>query len=79
MAGHYWPTGPSNCIAHGKSCDACQRPIQRKPASELYPIIKPWPFRGSGSSPKKFGPLLDFRFRKSLILSSLYRAVTGFR
>ncbi|OMO69434.1 hypothetical protein CCACVL1_19513 [Corchorus capsularis] len=46
MAGHYWPTGPSDCIAHGKSCDACQRPIQRKAGSELYPIIKPWPFRG---------------------------------
>ncbi|KAK2351151.1 hypothetical protein QL285_097545 [Trifolium repens] len=23
--GHYWPTVLSDCIAHAKSCDACQR------------------------------------------------------
>ncbi|GJW10611.1 hypothetical protein Tco_1576438 [Tanacetum coccineum] len=46
--GHYWPTVLADYIAHAKSCDACQRyaGIQHKPASELYPIIKPWPFRG---------------------------------
>jgi len=46
--GHYWPTVLADYVAHAKSCDACQRyaGIQHKPAFELYPIIKPWPFRG---------------------------------
>lgn len=44
----YWPTILKDCIRYAKGCKACQRhgPIQRAPAAELHPIIKPWPFRG---------------------------------
>lgn len=44
--GHYWPL--SDCISYAKGCEACQRysPVQHRPASQLHPILKPWPFRG---------------------------------
>ncbi|XP_043700115.1 uncharacterized protein LOC122650800 [Telopea speciosissima] len=46
--GYYWPTILSDYIKYAKGCQACQRhgPIQRAPAVELNPVVKPWPFRG---------------------------------
>jgi hypothetical protein len=48
--GLYWPTMMSDCIRYQKECEACERfgDIQVAPASTLYPIVKPWPFRGWG-------------------------------
>lgn len=36
------------CVQYAKGFLACQKhgPIQRAPAREMTPIIKPWPFRG---------------------------------
>ncbi|GAB2268987.1 hypothetical protein Dimus_038752 [Dionaea muscipula] len=47
-SGYYWPTMGKDCVKHAKGCLACQRhgPIQRAPAQNLAPIIKPWSFRG---------------------------------
>ncbi|GKV12837.1 hypothetical protein SLEP1_g23931 [Rubroshorea leprosula] len=40
--------GSWDCINYAKGCRAYQLhgPLQRAPASELHPIVKPWPFRG---------------------------------
>lgn len=45
--GYYWPITMADCISHAKSCRQCQRlgPLKRVLATELHPIIKPWPFR----------------------------------
>jgi hypothetical protein len=44
----YWPTIMADCFQYYKGCEECQRfgNIQLMPAAMLYPIIKPWPFRG---------------------------------
>lgn len=46
--GHFWPTITDDCIKYARGCRACQQhgSIQRAPASEIHPIVKPWPFRG---------------------------------
>lgn len=46
--GFYWPTTLKDCIEFAKGCQGCQvhSGIQHLPASELYAIVKPWPFRG---------------------------------
>ncbi|GKV20245.1 hypothetical protein SLEP1_g30401 [Rubroshorea leprosula] len=46
--GFFWPSILKDCISYAKGCKACQihGPLQRVPASELHPIVKPWPFRG---------------------------------
>ncbi|GKU99855.1 hypothetical protein SLEP1_g12638 [Rubroshorea leprosula] len=46
--GFFWPSILKDCINYAKGCRACQLhgPLQRAPASELHPIVKPWPFRG---------------------------------
>ncbi|GKV36311.1 hypothetical protein SLEP1_g44457 [Rubroshorea leprosula] len=46
--GFFWPSILKDCINYVKGCRACQLhgPLQRVPASEFYPIVKPWPFRG---------------------------------
>ena len=46
--GYYWPTMLEDCIQYAKGCQQCQRyrNIQRIPADDLYPVVKPWPFRG---------------------------------
>lgn len=46
--GFYWPTMAVDCISYAKGCQECQKHgnIQRVPATELHPIVKPWPFRG---------------------------------
>jgi hypothetical protein len=48
--GCYWPTTMSDCIRYKKGCESCQKfgDVQLAPASVLHPVIKPWPFRGSG-------------------------------
>jgi hypothetical protein len=49
-AGFYWPTMMDDCIKYQKGCEACQkfRNTQLARASVMNPIVKPWPFRGSG-------------------------------
>jgi hypothetical protein len=49
-AGFYWPTMMADCFCYYKGCEEYQRfgNIQLMPATMLYPIIKPWPFRGWG-------------------------------
>jgi len=44
----YWPTMLKDCIGFAKSCQECQlhAGIQHVPASKLYLIVKPLPFRG---------------------------------
>lgn len=44
----YWPTMLKDYIEFTKGCQECQvhAGIQHVPASELYSIVKPWPFRG---------------------------------
>jgi hypothetical protein len=44
--GVYWPTMLEDCVRYKKGCKACQKfgEIQPVLASELCPIIKPWPF-----------------------------------
>ncbi|GKV33729.1 hypothetical protein SLEP1_g42193 [Rubroshorea leprosula] len=44
--GFFWPSILKDCISYAKGCKACQihGPLQRVPASELHPIVKPWPF-----------------------------------
>ncbi|XP_043725840.1 uncharacterized protein LOC122672428 [Telopea speciosissima] len=46
--GYYWPTMTTDCIKYAKGCWACQThgPVQRLPATEFNPVVKPWPFRG---------------------------------
>ena len=46
--GVYWPSVLKDCIDFAKGCQECQihASIQHVPSSELYAIIKPWPFRG---------------------------------
>ncbi|GKV35610.1 hypothetical protein SLEP1_g43856 [Rubroshorea leprosula] len=46
--GFFWPSILKDCINYAKGYRACQLhgPLQRAPASELHPIVKPWPFRG---------------------------------
>ncbi|GKV11605.1 hypothetical protein SLEP1_g22849 [Rubroshorea leprosula] len=46
--GFFWPSVLKDCIAYAKGCKSCQihGPLQRVPASELNPIVKPWPFQG---------------------------------
>ena len=47
-AGFYWATMLVDCFRYYKRCEACLKPvnIQLAPAAMLYPIVKPWPFRG---------------------------------
>jgi hypothetical protein len=47
-AGFYWSTIINDCFRYNKGCDSCQkfRDVQLTPAAMLYPIIKPWSFRG---------------------------------
>ena len=49
-AGFCWPSMISDCFKYYKGCEECQRfgDLQLVPAASLYPIIKPWPFRGWG-------------------------------
>ena len=49
-AGFYWPSIILDCFRYYKGCEEWQRfgDIQLVPATLLYPIIKPWPFRGWG-------------------------------
>ncbi|GKU89762.1 hypothetical protein SLEP1_g3857 [Rubroshorea leprosula] len=44
----FWPSILKDCINYAKGCRACQlhSPLQRALASELHPIVKPWPFCG---------------------------------
>ncbi|XP_043717503.1 uncharacterized protein LOC122665420 [Telopea speciosissima] len=46
--GYYWPTMMTDCVKYARGCWACQThgPIQRLPATEFNPMVKPWPFRG---------------------------------
>lgn len=46
--GYHWPGIEKDCNQYAKGCKACQihGPIQRASAAALYPIVKPWPFRG---------------------------------
>ena len=46
--GVYWPSMLKDCIEFAKGCQECQRHagVQHMSASELYAIIKPWPFKG---------------------------------
>lgn len=46
--GMYWPTMLKDCVEFAKRCQECQvrAGIQHVLASELYSIVKPWPFRG---------------------------------
>jgi hypothetical protein len=50
----YWPNIIADCFKYYKGCQVCQKfgDLQLVLATELHPIIKPWPFRGWG---------LDFR------------------
>ncbi|GKV11050.1 hypothetical protein SLEP1_g22336 [Rubroshorea leprosula] len=45
--GFFWPSILKDCLSYAKGCKACQihGSLQKVPASELHPIIKPWPFR----------------------------------
>ena len=45
---YFWPTMLEDCFKYYKGCQDCQRfgNVQNTPASQLHPIIKPWPFRG---------------------------------
>jgi hypothetical protein len=49
-SGFYWPNMIADCFKYYKGCQVCQKfgDLQLVPAAELYPIIKPWPFRGWG-------------------------------
>ncbi|XP_043714605.1 uncharacterized protein LOC122662961 [Telopea speciosissima] len=46
--GYYRPTMTTDCVKYAKGCWACQThgPVQRLPAIEFNPVVKPWPFRG---------------------------------
>jgi hypothetical protein len=46
----YWPTMIANCFCYYKRCEECQKfgNIQMVPTTTLYPIMKPWQFRGWG-------------------------------
>lgn len=46
--GIYWSTMLKDCMEFAKGCQECQvhAGIQHVPTSELYSIVKPWPFRG---------------------------------
>jgi hypothetical protein len=46
----YWPTMIADCFRYYKGCEDFQKhgDVQLVPAALLYPIIKPWPFRGWG-------------------------------
>lgn len=46
--GVYWSTMLKDNIEFAKGCQEFQKHvgIQHVPASELHPIIRPWPFRG---------------------------------
>ncbi|XP_043687441.1 uncharacterized protein LOC122638651 [Telopea speciosissima] len=46
--GYHWPTVMSDYVKYAKGCWACQThgPVQRLPAAEFNPVVKPWPFRG---------------------------------
>jgi hypothetical protein len=48
--GVYWPTMLGDCFKYYKGCETCQKfgNIQSIPASNLHPVIKPWPFRDGG-------------------------------
>ena len=48
--GYFWPTMLEECFTYYKGYQGCQKfgNVQRAPASTMNPIIKPWPFRGSG-------------------------------
>ena len=48
--GYFWLTMLEDCFRYYKGCQDCQRfgNVQNAPASQLHPIIKPWPFRGWG-------------------------------
>jgi hypothetical protein len=49
-SGFYWPNMIADCFKYYKGCQVCQKfgDLQLVPTAELYPIIKPWPFRGWG-------------------------------
>jgi hypothetical protein len=49
-AGFYWPTMVKDCFNYFKGCEACQwfGDVQSVSASMLHPIIKSWPFTGTG-------------------------------
>jgi hypothetical protein len=46
----YWPNIIADCFKYYKGCQVCQKfgDLQLVLATELHPIIKPWPFRGWG-------------------------------
>ena len=48
--GYFWPTMLEDCFTYYKGCQECQKfeSMQRAPASDMNPIIKPWPFKGWG-------------------------------
>jgi hypothetical protein len=49
-SGFYWPDMIADCFNYYKGCQVCQKfiDLQLVPATELHPIIKPWPFKGWG-------------------------------
>ncbi|KAM1771246.1 hypothetical protein ACFX11_046090 [Malus domestica] len=46
--GYFWPKMKKDCKAYTRGCEECQRhgPLQHVPSVLLYPVVKPWPFRG---------------------------------
>ncbi|XP_043700001.1 uncharacterized protein LOC122650670 [Telopea speciosissima] len=46
--GYHCPSVMSDCVKYTKGCWACQThgPVQRLPAAEFNPVVKPWPFQG---------------------------------
>ncbi|XP_028061337.1 uncharacterized protein LOC114264819 [Camellia sinensis] len=45
---YYWPIILKDCIEYAKECQACQKHdmIRHVPITDLYTVVKPWPFRG---------------------------------